>query len=402
MSLEGYTATERLVFAGFGVMFALWAILSALVVVNRILHDRRQRRLVDIARALTDPSVEALPPLERSPAVRRILDRMSRRAVYRMVASSDYPMWLTEIFAAYSLEYLGLPRMVRDASSSSWRSKWRRISALFALGHMRAPGVHKLLESAVLGPDAEVAGAAATILHRLGDRAAAGILVSVLRYPTGRSSRIATYLDQYPMPIHDLLLPLLQDARPQARYWAASLLTADRDNAELSARVAPLADDPDAAVRKAALATLGARSAPEAVPVARRRLTDPVPYVRSTAVRVLGLLGAVERDVLSRREVATWIAPLLADAAWEVRLAAKESLVRLGQEIWREVARQLDSPDAFARNGAAEVLQNLGTLDWALSFLGVGVVPNAELADVLARAFREGGPAMVDAAEARS
>ncbi len=263
MTLAGYTAIERLVFVGFGVMFVLWTLVSALVVVNRLLYDRRHRRLIDIARALTDPAVAALPPLERSPAIRRLLDRLSRRAVYRMVASSDYPTWLTEICAAYSLEYLGHPRMVRDASSTAWWRRWRRISALFALGHMRAPVVYQLLEKAVRDPDAEVRAAAATILHRLGDRHAAEILVSALRYPSGSASRIATYIDQSPVQVHDLLLPLLEDARPQTRYWAASLLARAPDDVDLSAKIAPLCDDPDPPVRMAARRTLALRSARE-------------------------------------------------------------------------------------------------------------------------------------------
>jgi hypothetical protein len=400
MNLDGYTASERLMFAGFGLVFLIWAIVSVLVIVNRLLYDRRQRRLVDIARALADPTLEALPPLERSPAVRRSLRRLSRRAVYRMVASSEYPKWLTEVFAAYALEYLGPSRMLRDASNISWRSKWRRISALFALGHLRVSGVHELLEKAVLDRDPEVAAAAVTILHRLGDRRAAELLVSALGGSSGCSSRIASYLDQYPIPVYDLLLPLLRDTRPEVRYWSVSLLTRDPGNTDLSAQVARLTDDPDPHVRKAVLTTLCARAAPQAVPVARRHLSDTAAHVRSAAIRVLGLRGEGE-PVPRRCEIASWIAPMLRDPIWEVRLAAKESLVRLGQDIWREVARQLDSADEFARNGAAEVLQNLGTLDWALTFVGAGVVPHAELQGVLTRAFEEGGPRMLAAARAR-
>lgn len=121
---------------------------AAFVVANRIRYDRRTRRLTDIARRLDDPALAALPPLERSPAIRRILSRLSRRAVYQMVVSTAFPSRLTEIFAAYSLEYLGLARMMLDASSHSGRTRWRRISALFALGHIRADGICELLATA--------------------------------------------------------------------------------------------------------------------------------------------------------------------------------------------------------------------------------------------------------------
>jgi hypothetical protein len=83
-------------------------------------------------------------------------------------------------------------------------------------------------------------------------------------------------------------------------------------------------------------------------------------------------------------------------------LAAKESLVSLGPTVWREVAAQLDSPDRFARNTSAEVLQNVNLLDHTIDDIGRGITPAAELVAVLERAFREGGPGIVDAAAARS
>ena len=61
-------------------------------------------------------------------------------------------------------------------------------------------------------------------------------------------------------------------------------------------------------------------------------------------------------------------APLMADQEWEVRNAAKD----------------------------------LGILDWGLCFLGAGASLGSELNEVLAKAFLEGGPRMVDAAVERS
>jgi HEAT repeat protein len=169
----------------------------------------------------------------------------------------------------------------------------------------------------------------------------------------------------------------------------------------LVAEIAERVDDEHPPVRKAALATLGAMAATVAVRTARGKTKDPVPYVRSMALRVLGLRGADERDSDRRRFIAAWITPSLGDGDWDVRLAAKEALSRLGIGTWREIAAQLDSPDEFARNGAAEVLQNLGLLDWTLRGLGSGVQPSAELVDVVQRALREGGLAMVHAANKR-
>jgi HEAT repeat protein len=57
------------------------------------------------------------------------------------------------------------------------------------------------------------------------------------------------------------------------------------------------------------------------------------------------------------------VVALLADREWWVRYAAKASLEAMGPEIAAHVVPYLSSPDAFARNGAAEVLQNLGVFE---------------------------------------
>lgn len=363
MDLAAYTALERLVFGGFIVTALLWVAASGLVVFSRLLHDLRRRRLTEIALALTDPGVASLSPLDRSPAIRRVLDLRSRRVVYHMVTRTDLPSWVTEACAEYSLEYLGMPRMLRDAyNTRRWR-KWRRISALFALGHIRAPGTHAALAVAIRDPDAEVSAAAATILHRLGDRAAAEILVSQLRVATRSLSRVATYLDSFPIPVDDLLQPLLTDSRPAARYWAASLLCNPPHPPSLATQVEALTDDPDAGVRQAALATLGAIGGAAAMPAARRRLTDADAHVRSTALRLIGTQGGKEPEHV-RHTFASWITASMGDGDWDVRRTAKEALVKLGPIVQRQVAAQLRSSDAFVRDGAAEVMQNMGIADW--------------------------------------
>jgi HEAT repeat protein len=164
----------------------------------------------------------------------------------------------------------------------------------------------------------------------------------------------------------------------------------------------PLVDDPDAAVRKAALLTLGSMLAEGASRVATRRLSDPAPFVRSAAILSLAQVGERSPDRARRQAIASSIVPALADRDWSVRAAAKDALVRLGPTTWREVATQLSSSDAFARNGAAEVLQNLGVLDWTLRGIASGVRPTDEAVDVLRRALREGGVVMADAAALRS
>ena len=392
---------ESLFLGGLAVTLLLWVGASASVILNRVRFDRQEGRLIDIARALADPSVAALPPMVRSPAIHRILSRRTRDAVYRMIASTAFPTWVSEACAAYAIDRWGMPRMLRDAAPHRRRRKWRRISALFALGHIRAAGVHHLLEAAAFDPDPEVAGAAGVALHRLGDRRAAEILVAALRDGSFSRSRIATQLDQYPIEIGDLLIPLLTDPRPHARFWGASLMVRYPQSPRLAQAMVALAADAHPAVRRAALETLSGMADDAAASTALGLLDDPIAFVRATAARAVGQWGRTQDDRSIRRACAGRLSASLADMSWDVRLATKEALEALGPGVWREVAVELESPDAFARNGAAEVLQNLGLLDLVMEEWARGLVPNADTLGVLEGAFREGGLPMIDAAISR-
>ena len=397
------TRVEPVLVQAFAVVATVWVLASVWVVVDRVRYDRRKRLILEIERLLGYPDLAALPTGERGPAVRRMLTRLPKLVVYRMASNAELPAWVRESCAAYSLEHIGLKRMLRDATPhKGTRRKWRRISALHALEHARPDAIHALLRVALADADADVASAAATVLQRIGDRRAAEILVGGLRAARLPASRIAARLGRFPMPLDELLIPLLTDARPEARYWGATLLRNHQDHDGLAAAIVPLADDRDAPVRKAALLTLGAMVAEGAARLATRRLTDPAPFVRSAAMHVLAQVGERSPDRARRRALALSITPSLSDRDWSVRAAAKDALVRLGPATWREVSVQLTSPDGFARNGAAEVLQNLGVLDWTLRGIASGVPPSEEAVDVLRKALREGGVAMSDAAALRA
>ena len=393
---------EPLLVPGFAAVASLWAGFSGWVVADRVRFDRHQRRQLSIERALADPSLAALRPLARAAAVRDMLTRLPALDVYRMTGNADLPGWVREECGAYALEHVGLDRMLHDATPHrGTRRKWRRISALNALVYARPDSIHALLRVALADADADVASAAASVLQRLGDRRAAEILICGLRSSRLPASRIAARLERFAIPFDDLLESLLTSQRPEARYWAVTLLRGHHGYAAAE-KIVPLVDDPDAPVRKAALLTLAAMQAPDVGRLATWRLSDPAPFVRSAAIHALAQTGERTPDRGRRSALAGTIAPLLADRDWSVRTAAKDALARLGPATWRAVAAQLSSEDRFARNGAAEVLQNLGVLDWTLRGIASGVRPSAEAVDVLKRALREGGMPMADAAMLRT
>jgi HEAT repeat protein len=394
---------EPLLAAGFVITAALWLVLSVWVVIDRVFHDRRRRQLGIIQRSLSDPRLGELSYAERSAFVRQFLDKVPARMVYRMSGDDQLPAWVREECARMALAAIGLPQMLRDATPHRGaRRKWRRISALHVLLHARPSAIHALLRAALGDADADVASAAATVLQRIGDERAAQILIEGLRTSRLPASRIAARLERFTIPLDRLLRPMLADERAEMRYWAATLLREHHDESGLATAIMPLVDDHDAPVRKAALLTLGAMQPLGVARVATRRLADPAPFVRSAAIRALAQAGERSPDRARRKAIASSICPLLADREWTVRAAAKDALVRLGPGAWREVAAELSSTDGFARNGAAEVLQNLGVLDWTLRGIASGAHPTDEAVDVLRRALHEGGVAMSRAAALRS
>ena len=388
------------ILAGFFATVTVWLGLALLVLLNRAIHDLRFGRLTEVRNLLQADAIRLLPPAERSNAVIGVLERFPRRVVDRILCDLTLPGWLIETFAALTIQRSGMYSVKREASSHRGFGKWRRIAALSAVAHARVRGFHEVLELAIFDPDDDVTTAGVVLLSRAGDSLAAEILLDALIEQTGSPSRIATQLDQFPIPIFDLLVPLLKDARTHVRYWAAALLSRYPE-AGAGADLVALTHDAEPTVRKIAIRTLGATLDPRTLEAAPPLLTDSVDFVRTHAARALALVAARELPE-RRRRFAGRIAPLLGDKVWHVRQAAKESLVQLGSEIWPEVAAHLESKDAFARNGAAEVLQNLGVVDQWIDEIGKGASPSSEVRFLLERTLRAGGPPLVSAAAARS
>jgi len=84
---------------------------------------------------------------------------------------------------------------------------------------------------------------------------------------------------------------------------------------------------------------------------------------------------------------------LLADERWWVRTAAKDSLRGMGPDAVPSLLSVLGHEDRFARNGAAEVLQDTGFVD----FLALDN-PRSPL---LERIYEAGGERYREAAQAR-
>jgi len=343
-----------LVLIGGGVLAALaWAGLSAYIL--RV-QRRRQATRAALTSTLTTLAPMAAASLDaRLAAVRPLLQDASRELVMHGAADRDLPASAFATLIALLAERWTIESLVQDATTHvTARDKWRRMTALRILARLDHPQAMTLLARAVDDEDVDVAACGLALLGRSHHPAAAERLLGALASPRLSASRVAVYIDQSPQHLGAQLTALLDHTEPVVRQWAATLLTRYPDET-LEPRLAPLTTDPDPRVRKAAVQTLGRIGDELAAECAIHLLTDSVSYVRAYAVRALGDLG--------RTDQADRVSSLLGDGDWWVRLAAREALEMMGPEVWPVLVRRLEHRDKFVRNGAAEVVQNLGVLD---------------------------------------
>lgn len=231
--------------------------------------------------------------------------------------------------------------------------------------------------------DSEVVAAAIRDLGALGDEWAIELLVEALRDGRAPRSRIAAQLERRaPAPgIH--LLHLLRDADPAVRFWAATLLGPYEGFGDIA--LVALAGDEDDNVRAAAVEALANRSGAEVRQAVLGLLDDPVWFVRVHAARAAGHVAGAS--------AAPAIARLLGDERWWVRTAAKDALEGMGPDAVPALLPVLASSDKFARNGAAEVLQDIGLVDH--------LALEEPRSPLLAKIYAAGGTKFREATEAR-
>ena len=368
----------------------LWAGLSALLVASG--RAARHRAAV-VERAVSDLATlesSEIRPEDQVREVEQLVGRLERLMLLRIAANLPDRSPLSEVFARAVTNRHKLDWFVQQASSTrSPRANWRRIAALRLLAHQGYSGIVPLLAQAVGDPDSEIVGAALAILGRTPDMKAAELLVGALKIHQYSLSRIAMYLDQFPLPIPGLLRPLLHHHDATVRYWAVTLLGRHKNVPGLEAELSALTADQAPLVRRAAIASLAHINPPAAIAAARPLLGDPVWFVRAHAARAI----AETED----EAYAADVAPLLADREWWVRTAAKEALQRMGPEVWSALVPYLDHPDPFARNGAAEVLQNIGILDSLIVLEAATARPSPAKIEMLRKIAAAGGTRMTEA-----
>ena len=367
---------------------AIYVVTFLAVLLDRARYERRRRVVVRLTDMVAGTAGERLGPQARLASAGAYLSTLRRRRIERIVAETALPAAVEEVMCRYLLAQHGLKRVrLSTVAHRGEASRWARIVALRVLAVGAPDEAWPALERALSDPDLEVVGAAVTILGGMADPRAGELLAEALRAGRYPRSRVASFLERSERDLSALIRPLLSHSDEMLRYWGALLLRR-HPSVEGTADLARLTRDGAPLVRRAALESLAAIGGPEAVACARARLSDDEWLVRAHAAHALGVL----RDV----DGARLVAPLLAEREWWVRSAAKAALEAMGPDVIGHVLPLLTHSDKFARNGAAEVLQNLGAFERLLTEAVDGGADERlrALLDALARA---GGVGMLDA-----
>ncbi len=317
---------------------------AAVVIVSRRGFERRRRVLERVERHLANGVAG------RRAAV-AALGSAPLSHLWSLGGDASVPRPIHHAVADALLRRVGAGRLSQTAAR---QARWgpRRIAALRALALTGAPDIWRLLALALSDANGVALAATIGLLGELEDPRAGDLLVEALKAGRYPRSRIATAIESSSVNTRHLLVPLLSATDAGVRFWGPMLLARYTTTPDVTGRLEVLASDADPMVRKAALYALARMGGRGTGPVAVLALQDPVPFVRAYAIRALGALSAVEH--LSA------ITPLLADRDWWVRSAVKEALVAAGPAVESALVPYLSHPDYFARNGAAEVLQNTG------------------------------------------
>lgn len=373
--MSGRTLTLALVL---GVLVLTWAGLFAFIIVTRLTYNV-QKRAVDSSRRRTRRRIARAARTGAEVNVDRILRRLKVGLLLRASADTSTRTPVARVFSRHLLRRAG--PQIRALLVPDSHRPWQRIAALrvAALGGLRdAPA---LLEQATRSSDEEVQAAGVRILGELGTPEAQDMLVDTLKNGTFARSRVAAQLEvNEPLSV-ETLQPLLEDEEPNVRYWGAKLLANASDDPVATDALVTAATDADANVRAGSAESLGRQPSELATETLVTLLDDTAPQVRLHAARSIGRRGTVS--------AARKVASLLRDRDWWVRTAAKRSLERLGTGALPAVVPLLETNDEFARNGAAEILQNVGVVRELVdrvagSTNGDGEITAEELAPILA------------------
>lgn len=359
---------------------ALFVLTGAAILVDRLRHDRRARRASDLRDRLASVPPDAIGA---DAQLRPVLDHLSPAQFHQMTLDGLPEATATSV-ARELRDRRGEARLRQEAGESAGSDVWPRLVSLHLLAASGpGPAVYPALDEALRSGDRMLAGAAMRLLIRLNDWQAADVLVRALADGACPSARLAAALERLTVPYASLLQPLLHYRHPPVRAWAARLAGRQRMQV-LAPAIRLLITDRDAVVRRAAVEALGRVGNTGDRALVLSRFADPVPMVRAHAARAAAAFAS--------ETTATALAALLADRAWIVRVAARDTLQRAGAVARPALIHTLWHADRFAANNAAEALYRTGVITEIAERLLQHRQPDPDDAELLARFGETSGP----------
>jgi HEAT repeat protein len=300
---------------------ALWLLLMAAIAFGRYRYERRANYLSALKHRL-----EQCSPLNAS-ALNAIVAQLSVTQLDALIREGLPPALEIAVARAMQEQRADLVHTAAAAVKPQ-----ERIAAVRVLAAAQAERTYDLLDSMLRSRSAALAAASVRILAKLDNRRSADLLITALRDGPYSCSRIAAAIDMMTAPRADLLGLLFAAPHAEVRFWAARL-AGRLQAAQWGSHVRELATDVDPLVRRAAVEALGIIGDASDRSLLLGRLNDPVPFVRAHAARACARFAD-------------------GDAA--------EALQRMGRVALPAVVQALWHSDAFAANGAAEVLHKTG------------------------------------------
>jgi HEAT repeat protein len=368
-------------FISLAVVATTYVLTGLVVIISRSRYERNRKIVDRLGQILLDQSNSELTEHYRLRRADRYLASLPIRRIKRIISETVLPANINRVICRNLLNRLGIKRVNHDAlAHNNSRNPWPRITALQILAFGQTEAAWTALEKALISPDHHVVGAAVTILGNLHETRAAELLAKAMRVGCYPSSRISTFLDRFPIDLSPLVGSFLSQPSSNIRYWGAMMLRRYPALEGGTEMLASLTYDKNPMVRRAAIESMSLLDGEIATKEARRLLTDEVSFVRAHAARALGTLHA--------HEAAPAVAALMADREWWVRYAAKASLETMGSQAIPHILPFLKDQDRFARNGAAEVLQNLEYFEQLLAeeLLGPSQPERLAILEMLAQA----------------
>ncbi|MFH1261863.1 MAG: HEAT repeat domain-containing protein [Pseudomonadota bacterium] len=291
------------------------------------------------------------------PSIARQLSKLNpgelRKAAERLNGISSFG--LCDLLCRVLVRNGRIDPVLRSASDGP---RWNRIDALITLGYLRHAPAMRLLRRALLDPDSDVVFAAVSALSTWNTKGSVETLILLLSKGSPvNPSRLAAAIEVSSADVSDALRRKALSADPVSQYWAATLL-GRYPSAASRAALKTLLASPNPNVRAAALTSLGKIGDGIDNGSLVSALSDPEWFVRAQAARACG----EQRVVAALPKLSV----LLRDSEWWVRADAREAIEALGPPSIDHLLRTLADNDRFARNMAAQALDNMGYVDSAI------------------------------------